>query len=90
AMNDTRLFPADLSKEAIVEELTKLRSATLLRGFRSTPALDIGAAAEIVAALGQLIRSAPRIIEIDVNPVVLYAQGSGAVALDALIVADDE
>jgi acetate---CoA ligase (ADP-forming) len=90
AMKDTRLLPPDLSKDAIVEELNKLKSAALLRGFRGTPALDVGAAAEIVAALGQLIRSAPRIVEIDVNPVVLYAQGSGAVALDALIVADAE
>jgi acetate---CoA ligase (ADP-forming) len=37
--------------------------------------------------LGQLMRAAPSIQEIDINPLVLYPEGRGAVALDALIVA---
>jgi acetate---CoA ligase (ADP-forming) len=73
AMEDTRLLPPDFSKDPIVEELNKLKSAALLRGFRGTPA------AEIVASLGQLIRSTPKIAEIDLNPVVLYTRGTGAV-----------
>jgi succinyl-CoA synthetase beta subunit len=31
------------------------------------------------------MRSAPNIVEIDINPLVVYANGRGAVALDALI-----
>jgi acetate---CoA ligase (ADP-forming) len=65
-----------------------LKSGVLLRGFRGSPALDVRAAAEIVHALGELVRSHPAIQEIDINPVVVYPEGMGAVALDALIVSN--
>jgi acyl-CoA synthetase (NDP forming) len=82
---DTRLIPANLPPEEIALELHKLKSGALLRGFRGTPAVDVAAAARIVSQVGKLIQSDPRIREIDVNPVVVYAEGEGAVALDGLI-----
>jgi acyl-CoA synthetase (NDP forming) len=85
---DMRLIPANLSAEEIVLELNKLKSAALLRGFRGAPAVDVAAAAKIVAQVGSLIQSDPRIREIDVNPVVVYPKGEGAVALDGLIYID--
>jgi acyl-CoA synthetase (NDP forming) len=88
AVKDVRLIPSDLSVEAIVEELYRLKSAPLLRGFRGSPALDVRAAAEIVCRLGALMRSNPSIKEADINPVVVYPEGQGALALDALIVAE--
>ncbi len=88
AVKDVRLIPPDLSVEAIVEELYRLKSAPLLRGFRGSPALDVRAAAEIVCRLGALMRSNPSIKEADINPVVVYPEGQGALALDALMVAE--
>ncbi len=84
ALHDVRLLTPDLPVEAIVEELYKLKSAALLRGFRGSPPLDVNAVAEVVARLGSLMRSQPEIVEVDINPVVVYP--SGALALDALIV----
>lgn len=86
-LKDVRLLPPDLSVEEIVAELNRLKSAELLRGFRGSPALDIGAAARIVEKVGALLMAEPRIREIDLNPVIVYPCGSGALALDALIVA---
>ncbi len=86
--HDARLIPANLPPEAIMEELNQLKSAALLRGFRGAPAVDVAAAAQIVAQVGKLIQSDPRIREIDVNPVVVYPAGEGAVALDGLIYID--
>jgi hypothetical protein len=71
--------------EAIVAELHELKGAALLRSFRGAPALDVRAAAEIVQRVGNLLRSTPAIKEIDINPVVLYREGQGALALDALM-----
>jgi len=86
ALHDVRLLPPDLSLDAIIGELHQLKSAILLRGFRGSPALDVCAVAGIVQQVGNLMRSVPDIQEIDINPVVVYPEGQGALALDALIV----
>jgi acyl-CoA synthetase (NDP forming) len=90
ALHDVRLLPPELGVEAVTRELYELKSAVLLRGFRGSPALDVRAAAEIVCRLGALMRAAPEIKEVDINPVVVYPEGQGAVALDALIVTKNE
>jgi acyl-CoA synthetase (NDP forming) len=86
ALHDVRLLPPDLSRDQIVKELRKLKCGALLDGFRGSPPLDVEAAATILCALGALIRGHSEIEEIDVNPVLVYPKGAGAVALDALIV----
>jgi len=85
AIHDVRLLPPDLTKAAIADELMQLKSAALFKGFRGSPRLDVQAAAAIVARLGALIEAHPEITEIDINPVVMYPEGQGALALDALI-----
>jgi acyl-CoA synthetase (NDP forming) len=84
AIGDVRLMPADLSEEAVVAELLKLKTAKLLKGFRGAPASDLNAIAKVAVAVGHLMRTNPDIMEIDVNPLMVY--GEGASALDALIV----
>lgn len=87
-LHDVRLLPPDLPHDAIVAELRQLKSGALLDGFRGSPALDVDAVATIIAALGRLLLGTPAIREIDLNPVVVYPCGQGAVALDALILAE--
>jgi acyl-CoA synthetase (NDP forming) len=88
ALGDTRLIVPGLSREAVVAELLQLKSAALLRGFRGAPAVDFEAAADIVVRLGDFVLANPSVREVDINPVIVYAKGKGAVALDALIVAE--
>lgn len=86
-LQDVRLLSPDLSRDAIIAELRALKSGALFDGWRGAPALDVDAVADIIATLGQLLRGTPEIREIDLNPVVVYPTGQGAIALDALIVA---
>ena len=83
--HDVRLLPPDLPLAGIKAELMKLKSAPLLTGFRGSAALDVDAVAGLIAQVGAALIANPRIREIDINPVVVYAQGEGAVALDALM-----
>lgn len=83
--HDVRLLPADLPRDAIVAELRALKSGALLDGFRGSPPLDVAALARLVGVVGALLRAEPRIAEIDLNPVIVYPDGEGVVALDALL-----
>lgn len=87
-LGDVRLIPAEASEGRIMAELLKLKSAALLLGFRGRPTLDVAAAARVVAQLGAWVLAHPAVREVDINPLVVYPQGHGAVALDALIVCD--
>ncbi len=89
ALGDVRLMAPDLTEDEIIGELGKLKTAKLLQGFRNSPPLDVKAVAAGAAALGGLMRARPDIIEIDVNPLMVHADGHGATALDALIVTGD-
>jgi len=84
-LQDVRLLSPDLTKEAIIAELGKLKQAALLHGYRGAPALDVEAVADLIGAVGQLLRGEPRIQELDLNPVVVYPKSKGVVALDALM-----
>jgi succinyl-CoA synthetase beta subunit len=84
-IKDVRLLPPDLSHDEITQEIRKLRGSPIFHGFRGAPELDVSSVANVVAAIGRLMRSAPQILEIDINPMVVYANGKGTMALDALI-----
>jgi acetate---CoA ligase (ADP-forming) len=82
-LHDIRIVPADLSHDGIIAELEQLKGAALLRGGRGTPAADLDAVADCAMQLGALIRSEPRIVEIEINPLRVFAKG--VLALDVLM-----
>jgi acyl-CoA synthetase (NDP forming) len=86
ALHDARLLPAGASADEIGLELRQLKGAALLGGMRGSPRRDVRAIAMLAEKIGALMVANPDIVEIDVNPVNVYAEGEGALALDALIV----
>ncbi len=84
-LQDVRLLAPDLTKDSIVAALMQLQQAALLRGWRGAPALDVGAVADLIGTIGRLLIGEPRIQELDLNPVVVYPDGQGCIALDALM-----
>jgi acyl-CoA synthetase (NDP forming) len=83
---DVALLPASAGKDAIVEALGRLKGAALLHGARGAPSVDIAAIADIARTVGRLLAASPDIAELEINPLLAYRQGHGALALDALIV----
>ena len=88
-LEDVRVLPPDLTVADIAREVLLLKQAALLRGFRGAPPSDVEAVARIVARVAAILRAEPSIREIDLNPVVVYPHGQGAIALDALMVVEE-
>lgn len=86
AMGDVRLIPAGASPARIEAELRALKAARLLGPFRGAPARDVAAVARTLATLGALMLASPRLAEIEINPLIVYGEGEGVLALDALLV----
>ncbi|MFJ4375752.1 acetate--CoA ligase family protein [Pseudomonas japonica] len=69
---------------AIRQAVLGLRSAALLQGFRGRPAADLDAVVAAIRAVADYAcENAGRLLELDVNPLMVGAQGTTAV--DALI-----
>jgi acyl-CoA synthetase (NDP forming) len=80
-----RVAPFDL--ETAREMIAELRGAALLDGYRGKPAVDKEALAATLVAVSQMATAlAPRLKEMDINPVFVRAPGRGVAAADALVV----
>lgn len=80
----TRLAPVDVVEARTM--LEGLRGAALLGPFRGRPAVDVAAAADVIARVSQLLFELPEVRELDLNPVLVGVDGDGCVAVDALAV----
>jgi acyl-CoA synthetase (NDP forming) len=88
ALKDVQLLPADITRERAAARIRALKAAPLLGPFRGAPARDVMAVADVVVRLGALMRGTPELSEVDLNPLVVYGEGEGVTALDALFVTE--
>lgn len=80
----TLLFP--VQRNNVRDALMALKMWALLVGFRGRPAGDVEALIDAVMAVANFAqRHAHQLLELDVNPVLVMAQGQGVLAVDALI-----
>ena len=85
-MKDSVSLLLPTSREQVLQALGQLRCAPLLNGFRGTPPADLNAAADVILAVAGIVEKDPSsIIELDINPLMLMAEGQGVIAVDALI-----
>jgi acetyl-CoA synthetase len=74
------------TRERVLQALGQLKCAPLLNGFRGAPPADLNATADVILAVADIVEKDPSaIVELDINPLMLLAEGQGAVAADALI-----
>lgn len=66
-----------------LEMLRELRAYPLLTGARGRPAVDLGAAAQVIVRTSQAIADLAEVRELDINPVLLYPDR--VVAVDGLL-----
>ena len=87
ALKDFRLLLPPFTEQDVLAKLRELRVAPLLDALRGQPARDVQAYARMAVRLGQaMLSSPPAIAAVDVNPVIVFETGKGAVAVDALVI----
>jgi hypothetical protein len=66
--------------------LMRLNVGRLLGGYRGRPAADVAALVSTAVACARYAEAnLDRLVELDINPVIVRARGQGAVAVDALV-----
>ncbi len=84
---DTVTMILPVTAAEVMTALRGLRLWPLLDGYRGRAKADMVAVADMAVALGALMQGCAALEEIEINPVLVRAQGAvqGAVAVDALI-----
>lgn len=82
-VQDTAVDLPPLDAKLARDLMEQTRIFKLLRGYRDRPAADLGAIADALVRLSQLVVDRPEILELDINP--LLADENGVMALDARI-----
>jgi acetate---CoA ligase (ADP-forming) len=79
--------PAPVSALEASAMLAELKAAPLLNGFRGAAKADVAALSQLIAQLSELAADThEQISEIEINPVLVHAQGQGVTIVDALVV----
>ncbi len=76
-----------LEAQAMLEEI---RAKALLEGIRGKPPVDKEAIIDTLLKMGQLVQEFPEIAEFDINPLIVYPKGQGAIAIDMRLVLSSE
>jgi acyl-CoA synthetase (NDP forming) len=82
-LRDVELASAPVSHGQAVGLLRRLRSAPIFEGIRGQPPLDLDAAADVIERMSWLAADlGARLVDAEINPLVLRARGAGVVAVD--------
>mgnify|MGYP002682366020 FL=1 len=82
-IKDIRFKVAPLSEEDIDDMIAGTIAGKLLAGYRGASKGDIAAVKDVIARLSQLALDFPEIAEVEINPLIVYPEEQGALALDS-------
>jgi len=89
ALRDVSFRLAPIRENVASEMIKNIRSYRLLEGVRGELPCDVDAVAECLMRLSQFVTDHPQIKELDINPLIVYPRGQGAVVTDARIILAD-
>ncbi len=89
-LKDVTFRLAPFSRQDAHQMLSEIRAHALLDGVRGQPESDKDAIVAILLRIGQLVQDFPQILELDINPLVVYPRSQGAIAIDMRLVLSKE
>lgn len=84
-LKDVSFRLAPVTTEDAAQMVREIRSRALLEGVRGEEQSDTDAIIDTIIRLSQLVMDEPSIAELDINPLLAMASGSGAIAADVRI-----
>ena len=81
---------APIRENVAKEMIHEIRSIKLLEGVRGEPPSDLTAVADCLLRLSQFVTDHPNISELDINPLLVYPRGKGAMVADARIILSEK
>ena len=85
-LKDVAFRVAPFSRDEANAMMREIRSFNLLRGVRGQPPSDIGACVDTLLKLSQLVTDFPEIVEMDINPLMVFEEGRGVMGIDMRLV----
>lgn len=85
-LKDVSIGIPPLSRDQALDMLKRLRGFQILGGVRGKPPADVDALCAAIAGLSRLATSlGDRLTGLDINPLIVLPNGSGVIAVDALV-----
>jgi acetyl coenzyme A synthetase (ADP forming)-like protein len=85
-LKDVTFRIAPFSVQSAEKMLSEIRAHAILDGVRGEPPVDKAAILDVLMRIGQLVQDFPEIVELDINPLMVYPKGQGAIAIDMRLV----
>ena len=85
-LKDVTFRVTPFSAQEAEEMLSEIRAHSLLDGVRGQPPADKNAIIDALLRISQLVQDFPEIAELDINPLMVYPQKQGAIAIDMRLV----
>jgi len=86
ALKDVTFRVAPFSPQEADEMIREIRSYRLLEGIRGEPPADHEAMVDALLRISQLVTDFPEIVELDINPLMVFEKGRGAMAIDMRLI----
>jgi acetyltransferase len=85
AMKDVTFRVAPMWEISADIMIHSIKAYGVLKGIRGLPPSDIAAIKDCMLRLSQMVSDHPEIAELDINPLIVYAEGMGCVVADSRI-----
>lgn len=82
ALKDVTFRVAPIDRREAREMLGEIRAYKLLTGVRGEKPSDLDAVADTIVRVSQLVSDFPEIVELDINPLLVFPAGQGVLGLD--------
>jgi len=89
-LKDVTFRLAPFTKSEAETMLKEIKASALLDGVRGKPQVDKEAIVDTLLRIGQLVQDFPEILELDINPLIVFPKEQGAIAIDMRLVLSEE